>query len=186
MEPLDLELKNVLSCTQPIPPAEVAALNRRIVDNFARKQRGISLLTGVSLAGFTIMMLVMIALYQSISDLKICLLLAVGILMAVEGTVVIKLWYWTMHSKIATLREIKLLQLAVADLKASLPGSSQSAGARGRKRLHAGIGSIVSGSPTAQVVANRDDPGVAIGGGGRDLLRSVTLATRAGRRGCLL
>ena len=113
MEPLDLELKNVLSRTQPIPPAEVAALNRRIVDNFARKQRGISLLTGVSLAGFTIMMLVMIALYQSVSDLKICLLLAVGILSAVEGTVVIKLWYWTMHSKIATRNRTKIVNMCL-------------------------------------------------------------------------
>ncbi len=120
MEAFDIELKNALNRTQPIPASELAALNRRIVETFARKQKGFFHLMSAYLALLTVAMLAMLALYLSTSDLKQCFLLGIGILMAVEGTVLIKLWYWTMHGKIATVREIKLLHLAIAELKASL------------------------------------------------------------------
>lgn len=119
MEPIDIELKNALNRTQPIPATELAALNRRIVETFARKQKGFFHLMSAYLVVMTMAMVGMLALYLSTSDLKQCFLLGIGILMAVEGTVLIKLWYWTMHGKIATVREIKLLQLAIAELKAS-------------------------------------------------------------------
>jgi hypothetical protein len=69
------------------------------------------------LAALMIAILAMLALYQATTDLKQCLLIGIGILIAFEGTVVIKLWFWIMHGKTATLREIKLLQLAIAELK---------------------------------------------------------------------
>ncbi len=117
MEPIDIELKNALNRAQPVPLAELAALNRRIVETFARKQKGILRLMSAYLVAMTVAMLVMLALYLSTSDLKQCLLLGIGILMAVEGTVLMKLWYWIMHGKIAMTREIKLLQLALLELK---------------------------------------------------------------------
>lgn len=124
MEPIDIELKNALHRTQPIPSAEMAALNSRIVETFARKQKGMLHLMSAYLVAMTVAMLFMLALYLSTSDLKQCLLLGIGILMAAEGTVLIKLWYWIMHGKIATVREIKLLQLAILELKTPrLPSS---------------------------------------------------------------
>lgn len=125
MEPIDLELKNALNRTQPIPAAELAALNRRIVETFARKQRGFFHLMTAYLVVMALVMIVLFALYQSTTDLKQCLLLGIVILIMFEGTVLIKLWYWTMHGKIATVREIKLLQLAIAELKSPRPAPTQ-------------------------------------------------------------
>jgi hypothetical protein len=125
MEPIDIELKNALTRTQPIPAAELAALNHRIVETFARKQKGFFHLMTAYLVVMTLVMLALLALYMSTSDLKQCLLLGIGILIMFEGTVLMKLWYWTMHGKIATVREIKLLQLAIAELKTHQPSPPQ-------------------------------------------------------------
>lgn len=125
MDPIDIELKNALTRTQPIPAAELAALNRRVVETFARKQKGFFQLMTIYLVVMTLVMLVLFAMYQSTTDLKQCLLLGIVILIMFEGTVLMKLWYWTMHGKIATVREIKLLQLAIAELKTPRPASSQ-------------------------------------------------------------
>jgi hypothetical protein len=65
------------------------------------------------------------ALFMATSDLKMCLLFAVVIVILFEGTALMKLWFWVMHSKIATLREIKLLQLAVAELKTQASTGAQ-------------------------------------------------------------
>jgi len=129
MDPIDIELKNALTRTQPIPAAELAALNRRVVETFARKQKGFFQLMTAYLLVMTLVMLVLFALYQSTPDLKQCLLLGIVILIMFEGTVLIKLWYWTMHGKIATVREIKLLQLAIAELKTPRPAAQQEAAA---------------------------------------------------------
>ncbi len=117
MEPFDIELRSALARTDPIPAANLAALNNRIVETFARKQKGFFRLMSVYLAVMTVAIIALLALYMSTSDLKQCLLLGIGILILFEGTVLMKLWYWTMHGKIATVREIKLLQLAIAELK---------------------------------------------------------------------
>lgn len=129
MDPIDIELRKALNRTQPIPAADLAALNRRVVETFARKQRGFFQLMTVYLVAMTLVMLVLFALYQSTTDLKQCLLLGIVILIMFESTVLMKLWYWTMHGKIVTVREIKLLQLAIAELKSPRPASSQEANA---------------------------------------------------------
>lgn len=117
MEPFEIELKNALTRTDPLPAAQLAALNDRIVQTFTRKQQAFRRLTLAYLAAMTVAILALLALYMSTSDLKQCLLLGIGILIAFEGTVLMKLWFWIMHSKITTMREIKMLQLAVAELK---------------------------------------------------------------------
>ena len=117
MDPIDLELKNALTRPQPIPAAELALLNRRIVATYVRKQKGFFRLMTAYLGAMTLLMLVLFAMFHATTDLKQCLLLGIIILILFEGTVLMKLWYWTLHGKIAMLREIKLLQLAIAELK---------------------------------------------------------------------
>lgn len=117
MEPIEIELKNALARTDPIPATELAALNSRIVQSFARKQRAVLRLTSVYLAVLAAGMLGLLALYLNTTDLRFCLLYGIAILMASEGTVLMKLWYWIVHSRIATVREIRLLQLAIAETR---------------------------------------------------------------------
>jgi hypothetical protein len=49
-------------------------------------------------------------------DVKEMILFAVLLLAMFEGTVLMKLWYWGLHSHINTMREIKRLQFRVEDL----------------------------------------------------------------------
>jgi len=121
MDPIEIELKRALNRTDTIPATELTALNDRIVQTFARKQKGFFRLMSAYLAAMLVAILIMVALFITTSNLKQCLLLGIGILIAFEGTVLIKLWFWIMHSKIATIREIKMLHLAVAELKTRLP-----------------------------------------------------------------
>jgi hypothetical protein len=118
MEPIEIELKNALNRTNPIPAAELAALNNRIIQTFARKQKGFQNVMLTYLVVMTAALLVLLALFMTLNDLKMCLLVGIVFLVLYEGTVLMKLWYWIMNAKTATLREIKLLQLAVAELKA--------------------------------------------------------------------
>jgi len=127
MDPFELKLKNALTRNEPIPPAELSALNDNIVKAFARKQRAFHRLMAIYLVVLCLMIFALMALFMDTSDLKMCLLFAVVIVILFEGTVLMKLWFWVMHSKIATLREIKLLQLAVADLKAHPSPGAQTA-----------------------------------------------------------
>lgn len=127
MEPFELKLKNALTRTEPIPAAELTALKDQIVRTFARKQKSFFCLMATYLAVMTILIVALLALFICTTDLKQCLLYGLIILVLFEGTVLMKLWYWGMHGKIATIREIKLLQLAVAELKAR--PSSESHGA---------------------------------------------------------
>ena len=117
MDPFELKLKNALTRHEPIPPAELAALNDNIIKAFARKQKAFFRLMAVYLVVLCLMIFALLALFMATTDIKTCLLYAVGMLVMFEGTVLMKLWFWVMHGKIATLREIKLLQLAVAELK---------------------------------------------------------------------
>jgi hypothetical protein len=124
MEPLEIELKNALARSNPIPAAELAALNSRVVQSFGRKQKAVGRLMSVYLAVLATGMLGLLALYLNTTDLRFCLLYGIAILVLSEGTVLIKLWYWIVHSRIATVREIKLLQLAIADTR-NRPVSAQ-------------------------------------------------------------
>lgn len=117
MEPIEMELKNALARTDSIPAAELAALNGRIIQTFARRQRAVHRVMWIYLALLAASELGLVALFMSTSDLKLCLLYGIAMLIAIEGTVLIKLWYWIVHSRIATVREIKLLQLAIAETK---------------------------------------------------------------------
>jgi len=74
----------------------------------------------VYLVALVLVIIALIALYTCTSSIKDCLLYGIGILIMFESTVLMKLWYWVMHSKIATVREIKLVQLSIAELKARL------------------------------------------------------------------
>jgi hypothetical protein len=118
-----------------MPANELAALNHRIIRTFARKQRSAFLLMSAYLAVLTVLIIALLALFMCTTDLKQCLLYGIVILILFEGTVLMKLWFWNQHSKIAIVREIKLLQLSVAELKTrtspELPSGSASSSPAG-------------------------------------------------------
>ncbi len=121
METFEAELKRALSSPVPLPPSELAGLNRQISQSYARRRRQTGYVTYVYLALDLVAMIVLFALFFYTSDLKFCILYAIGLLICFESTVLMKLWYWVVHSKISTMRELKLLQLQVNQLAHGQP-----------------------------------------------------------------
>ena len=115
MDPFEHELRNALRSPAPMPATDVVRLNQQIAREYRRKQRVAGRILWVFLAGSLAAILFMYWLFFDTDDPKLTLVLAIGIIIAFEGTVLMKLWFWVLHSKFATLREIKLLQVLIAE-----------------------------------------------------------------------
>jgi hypothetical protein len=61
---------------------------------------------------------VFVSIYLAVSNTKLLIALAALIIMAFEGTVLMKLWYWVVHTRLLLVREVKELRLEVAELAA--------------------------------------------------------------------
>lgn len=122
MDPLEAELKQALKAGNPARAADAGTLTRRITKEYRRKQKA----AGRLLLGYLLLMVVaLIVLFREFfraEDLKLSLVLAICILIVFEGTVLMKLWFWVLHGKIAMVRELKLLQLMIAERLPQPPG----------------------------------------------------------------
>lgn len=58
------------------------------------------------------------SVYLAVSNTKVLIALAALIIMSFEGTVLMKLWYWVVHTRLLLVREVKELRLEVAELAA--------------------------------------------------------------------
>ncbi len=121
---LETELKQALS-GPPLAEADVDRLSQMVVRTFEERQRKVKHVMYAYLAGLMVFLLFLFYLYFNTTDLRACLLLAVAMLIVFEGTVLMKLWFWVLHSKLSTLREIKRLQVQLAELSARLNRKGQ-------------------------------------------------------------
>jgi len=113
------ELKEVLEKNGDFNVTKSEALRKEIVQMFEDKLKKVKLWT------WAFMLIDVIIIAGGISSLLVNLLItkntnamiisAVVVLVAHEGTVLIKLWYWVLSSKYAVLKELKQLQLQVAE-----------------------------------------------------------------------
>jgi hypothetical protein len=122
MNNLEKELKKTLKTESGIDPdkgqfkqketEQMKLLFERFVTNVQRARLVFWIFFAV---GLIIMFMGMILLFHlSIPrELNIALFVA---LVGFNTTILIKLWYWTMHAKFAVLKEIKQLQLQIAEL----------------------------------------------------------------------
>lgn len=115
MEPFEHELRAALCSPTPMPATDVARLNQQISQEYRRKQRTAEHILWAFLAGMFAAIMLMFWLFFETNNPKVTLLMAIGIITALEGTVLMKLWFWVLHSKFATIREIKLLQVLIAE-----------------------------------------------------------------------
>jgi hypothetical protein len=99
------------------------------------------------LAVLTIMIIALLAWFISTTDLKQCILCAVVMLILFESTVLMKLWYWLMHGRLSLVRDIKLLQLAVAELKR--PPSPEAEGTARGIQDNGGLAPVQTPAPSS-------------------------------------
>ncbi len=121
------ELKEVLEKNGDFDVAKGETLRKEIVQMFEDKLKKVKLWT------WAFLLIDVIIIAGGISSLLVNLLItkntnamiisAVVVLIAHEGTVLIKLWYWVLNTKYGVLKELKQLQLQIAELAGKNPSA---------------------------------------------------------------
>ncbi len=103
--------------TAPSDNPELAA-REALQEEFARKRKWLVWITW----GFLWFEFACIAfffmLFAQTSNTKTLIALGVLIIVSVEGTVLMKLWYWVVHTRLLLVREVKEMRLELAELSA--------------------------------------------------------------------
>ena len=125
MDELEKTLQETLNRTGKFDAGRAETTRKEIVRMFEGKMKMVKLVTWIFL------LIDGIVLVGGISGLLINLLVtkntnamiisAVLVLIAHEGTVLIKLWYWVLNVKYGVLKEMKQLQLQIAELTGKNP-----------------------------------------------------------------
>ncbi len=100
------------------------AARDQLQEEFARKRRRLMWIARGFIAFEFAQMALFAMVYLQVSNTKVLIALAALIIMAFEGTVLMKLWYWVVHTRLLLVREVKELRLEVAELAArnTVPG----------------------------------------------------------------
>ena len=125
MDEFDRQLKQTLSGDERFDARRSDALRKDVARMYDDKLRTYKWITWGFLALATIEMMVLAGAFFVVDNTKLLLGFAVLFLVAYESTVLMKLWYWTMNVKMSTLKEMKELQLQVAELSQMIGSSNE-------------------------------------------------------------
>jgi len=98
---------------------KAARLRGQARDAFVAKHRVVARITWVYLVGCMLAAWWCIRSFLAATEVRSWILWAVLFLVVFQATVLMKLWYWVVNGKLTVLREIKLLRLDLAPLRAS-------------------------------------------------------------------
>jgi hypothetical protein len=96
-----------------------ARLRTQAQDAFLAKYRKIERITWVYLLGCVLVAWWCVRQFLAADDVRSWIIWSVIFILAFETTVLIKLWYWVVNTKLAVLREVKLLRMDLALHKGS-------------------------------------------------------------------
>lgn len=97
-----------------------ARLRTQAQDAFLSRYRKIERITWVYLLGSLIVAWWCVRQFLAADDVRSWILWSVIFILAFETTVLIKLWYWVVNTKLGVLREVKLLRMDLAAQMGSL------------------------------------------------------------------
>ena len=116
MNNFDETLKKALSNQGYLDPERSSALQQEVIQMYDKKLRIVTYITwGFHVFFGVILLLAAFQMYNS-TGVKFVVQGGVIFLTAISGLVVIKLWYWVMNAKISMLKEMKQMQLQIAEL----------------------------------------------------------------------
>ena len=125
MNEFEKTIQVTLSQTGKFDAGKAETLRKEMVQMFEGKLKKVKLLTwafllidGIIIAGGISGLLVNLLITKNTNAMIIS---AVVVLIAHEGTVLIKLWYWVLNTKYGVLKELKQLQLQIAELTGKNP-----------------------------------------------------------------
>jgi hypothetical protein len=101
-------------------PEKAARLRSQTLDKFQAKGRTVERYLCAWLLICLAFAAIVLWMFFKSSNVQSWILFGVLFLVMFESTVLLKLWYWVVNSKLATLREIKLLRMDLAVQKGSM------------------------------------------------------------------
>ena len=115
MSEFDRELSEALRSNGYLEPERAETLRREAVRMFDRKLKMVKWVTWAGIAFFLGWQGAGLALLILAASTKLMILGAVAALLGGQGELLAKLWYWTVNTKLSLLKELKQLQLQVAE-----------------------------------------------------------------------
>ncbi len=100
-------------------PADDATLREMIADSFRRRGRWIVIMAWIELSTFFALSVFCAWKFFHVTETRDLILWSVSFLLVALGTVMLKLWYWMLLNRNTVLREVKRLELQIAQLIAS-------------------------------------------------------------------
>jgi hypothetical protein len=113
----DEQIKAALEADKGFDPARSDQVAKEAERMFDEKIRRAKWITWASLALCTMGMLVSAALMWVFDNPKLVLFFAILFLVDFGSTILMKQWYWTVHTRISVQRDIKELQLQIAEVR---------------------------------------------------------------------
>lgn len=94
------------------------AAREKLHHEFSRKRNIAMWITWGFLAFEGAMMVALMLVFVLESNTKTLIALAALFIVSFEGTILVKLWYWVVHTRLLLVREVKEMRLELADLAA--------------------------------------------------------------------
>jgi hypothetical protein len=101
-------------------PERASRLRAQALETFQGQSRKITRYLYVWLLICLAFACLAMVLFAASTDVKSCILYGVLFLVMIESTILIKLWYWVVNTKLAVLRQVKLLRMDLALQKGSM------------------------------------------------------------------
>jgi hypothetical protein len=114
LDELEQAVQQTLSQLEPTVSSAYEAHRKESVQMFERKIRTIRWLTALFLVMDVAAMVAAATFLQFATSTQMMIWCAILFMVAFESTILIKLWYWVMTSKLSVLRELKQLELRLA------------------------------------------------------------------------
>jgi len=121
MDEFEKTIRKTLSDTDKFDAAKAETLRKETIQMFDKRLKKVKLTTQISvlvLAGMIIYGFYRLSHSQNTTEMFTS---AILILILSQSTVLMKLWYWVLNSKYGVLKEIKQLQLQIAELTGKKP-----------------------------------------------------------------
>lgn len=121
MNDFEKTIRTTLNDTHKFDTAKAESLRKEIVQMYDKKLKKVKLTTQISLL---VLVALIIYSFRNLSHSQNTIAMftnAIVIVILAQGTVVIKLWYWVLNAKYGVLKELKQLQLQIAELAGKDP-----------------------------------------------------------------
>lgn len=112
----DSPLKKALAENGSFDPRRADELKRKAVEAFETKMRTVERWYWAFMVVICWLLAVVVLQFLQATTTKTIVMNGLAVLICIEGTVLMKLWYWVMNNKISVLKAIKQLDLREADV----------------------------------------------------------------------